>query len=92
MLTCFYDLLWLLGAYCSPEEEEAKYHPLTRFALMALARKNGQPMHSQLALTEHASLNLAPLILPDPVSLYVCEIHENSRPLLYLGIFSLNLC
>ena len=22
------------------EEEEAKYHPLTRFALMALARKN----------------------------------------------------
>ena len=40
MLTCFYDLLWLLGANCSPEEEEAKYHPLTRFALMALARKN----------------------------------------------------
>ena len=27
-------------------------------------------MHSQLALTEHASLNLAPLILLDPVFLY----------------------
>ena len=31
------------------------------------AKQNGQPMHSQLALTEHASLNLAPLILLDPV-------------------------
>ena len=31
------------------------------------AEQNGQPMHSQLALTEHGSLNLAPLILLDPV-------------------------
>ena len=31
------------------------------------AKQNGQPMHSQLALTEHVSLNLAPLILLDPV-------------------------
>ena len=45
MLTCFYGLQRLLGATFSleeeeeEEEEEAKYHPLTRFALMALARK-----------------------------------------------------
>ena len=41
MLTQFYDLQRLLGATFSmeEEEEEAKYHPLTRFALMALARK-----------------------------------------------------
>ena len=38
MLTCFYDLQRLLGATCS--QEEANYDPLTRFALMALARKN----------------------------------------------------
>ena len=38
MLTCFYDLQMLLGATFSMEE--AKYHPLTRFALMALAHKN----------------------------------------------------
>ena len=31
------------------------------------AKQNGQPMHSQLALTEHVSLNLASLILLDPV-------------------------
>ena len=31
------------------------------------AKQNDQPMHSQLALTEHASLNLAPLILLGPV-------------------------
>ena len=31
------------------------------------AKQNGQPMHSQLALTEPVSLNLAPLILLDPV-------------------------
>ena len=31
------------------------------------AKQNGLPMHSQLALTEHVSLNLAPLILLDPV-------------------------
>ena len=38
MLTCFYGLQRLLGATFS--QEKAKHHPLTRFALMALARKN----------------------------------------------------
>ena len=38
-MTCFYWLQRLLGANCS-RKEEAKYHPLTRFTLMALARKN----------------------------------------------------
>ena len=34
MLTHFYDLQRLLGAtFSMEEEEEAKYHPLTRFAL-----------------------------------------------------------
>ena len=37
-----------------------------KFCLIS-AKQNGQPMHSQLALTEHVSLNLAPLILLDPV-------------------------
>ena len=40
MLIHFYDLQRLLGATFSMEEEKAKCHPLTRFALMALARKN----------------------------------------------------
>ena len=42
MLTCFYGLQRLLGATFS--QEKAKYHPLTRFALMALARKNECPI------------------------------------------------
>ena len=48
------------------------------------AKKNGQPMHSQLALTEHVSLNLAPLILLDPVQcsfrrLCVCYEQKTNR-------------
>ena len=38
MFQCLPGLLWLLF-YKVPE---AEYHPLTRFALMALARKNPQ--------------------------------------------------
>ena len=38
MFQCLPGLLWLLF---DKVPEEAKYHPLTRFALMALARKNG---------------------------------------------------
>ena len=43
-----------------------KIFPLFEIPLIS-AKQNGQPMHSQLALTEHVSLNLAPLILLDPV-------------------------
>ena len=47
---------------------EKKVSPLFEIpASFISAKQNGQPMHSQLALTEHASLNLAPLILLDPV-------------------------
>ena len=42
------------------------FPPVWNFRLIS-AKQNGQPMHSQLALMEHASLNLAPLILLDPV-------------------------
>ena len=40
------------------------FSPVWNSRLMS-AKQNGQPMHSQLALTEHVSLNLAPLILLD---------------------------
>ena len=43
-----------------------KFPPVWNSRLIS-AKQNGRPMHSQLALTEHASLNLAPLILLDPV-------------------------
>ena len=45
----------------------AKKFPLVWNSRLISAKQNGQPMYSQLALTEHASLNLAPLILLDPV-------------------------
>ena len=44
------------------------------------AKQNGQPMHSQLALTEHVSLNLAPLILLDPVFKgFLCSVWAHIR-------------
>ena len=54
------------------------------------AKQNGLPMHSQLALTEYESLNLAPLILLDPVQsrgLAICsnrEQEQNARSI-FLG-------
>ena len=42
MLTCFYDLQILLWSKFSRKEEEAKYDPLTRFTLIALASKKGK--------------------------------------------------
>ena len=45
----------------------AKLFPPVRNFRLISAKQNGQPMHSQLALTEHASLNLALLILLDPI-------------------------
>ena len=40
MFQCLPGLYIALFDKVPEEEEEAKYHPLTRFALMALARKN----------------------------------------------------
>ena len=46
------------------------------FGSLTIVLPCGQPMHSQLALTDHASLNLAPLILLDPVILSVMDFME----------------
>ena len=51
------------GAYSVVQKD----FPLFENSRLNSSKQNGQPMHSQLALTENVSLNLAPLILLDPV-------------------------
>ena len=60
------DSSYLQNQFCNYSVVQKKFPPVWNSRLDS-AKQNGQPMHSQLALTEHASLNLAQLILLDPV-------------------------
>ena len=52
--------------------------PLFEFPSALLPANLGQPMHSQLALTELPSLNLAPFILLNPVRTAISEGRRNT--------------
>ena len=62
-----YQPLLFYACACSLYRVVQKIFPPVWNSRLISAKQNGQPMHSQLAPTEHVSLNLAPLILLDPV-------------------------